>query len=56
MNCPMNGLWNIDNVLYWGIIYPKENLYVDLFDEMEDYTIIIFFLSPRTSEKPNNPI
>ena len=26
MNCPMNGLCNLDNVVYQGIIYPKENV------------------------------
>ena len=26
MNCPMNGLYNLDNVVYQGIIYPKENV------------------------------
>ena len=26
MNCPMNGLCNLDNVIYQGIIYPKENV------------------------------
>ena len=25
-NCPMNGLCNLDNVVYQGIIYPKENV------------------------------
>ena len=25
-NCPMNGLCNLDNVVYQGIIYPKENI------------------------------
>ena len=25
-NCPMNGLCNLDNVVYKGIIYPKENV------------------------------
>ena len=25
MNCPTNGLCNLDNVEYQGIIYPKEN-------------------------------
>ena len=51
MNCPMNGLCNLDNVVYQGIIYPKEN-----FKDRKTYigfrrrngsldTIIIFFLS-----------
>ena len=40
----MNRLCNLENVVYQGIIYPKENvkdkkkktlLYRDLFDEME---------------------
>ena len=41
MNCPMNGLCTLDNVVYQGIIYPKENvkdrknLYRDFVDEME---------------------
>ena len=26
MNCSMNGLCNLDNVVYQGIIYPKENV------------------------------
>ena len=26
MNCPMNGLCNLDDVVYQGIIYPKENV------------------------------
>ena len=26
MNCPMNGLCNLDNVVYQGIIYSKENV------------------------------
>ena len=26
MNCPMNGLCNLDNVVYQGIIYRKENV------------------------------
>ena len=26
MNCPMNGLRNLDNVVYQGVIYPKENV------------------------------
>ena len=26
MSCPMNGLCNLDNVVYQGIIYPKENV------------------------------
>ena len=26
MNCPLNGLCNLDNVVYQEIIYPKENL------------------------------
>ena len=26
INCPMNGLCNLDNVVYQGIIYPKENV------------------------------
>ena len=26
MNCPMNGLCNLDNAVYQGIIYPKENI------------------------------
>ena len=26
MNCPLNGLYNLDNVVYQGIIYPKENV------------------------------
>ena len=26
MNCPMSGLCNLDNVVYQGIIYPKENV------------------------------
>ena len=26
MNCPMNGLCNLDNVVYQGIIYPTENV------------------------------
>ena len=26
MNCPMKGLCNLDNVVYQGIIYPKENV------------------------------
>ena len=26
MNCPINGLCNLDNVVYLGIIYPKENV------------------------------
>ena len=26
MNCPINGLCNLDNVVYQGIIYPKENV------------------------------
>ena len=48
MNCPMNGLCNLDNVIYQGIIYLKENVkdrktyigngYLD--------TLIINFLSP----------
>ena len=25
-NCPMNGLCNLNNVVYQGIIYPKENV------------------------------
>ena len=25
-DCPMNGLWNLDNVVYQGIIYPKEDI------------------------------
>ena len=25
-NCPVNGLCNLDNVVYQGIIYPKENV------------------------------
>ena len=25
-NCPMNGLCNLENVVYQGIIYPKENV------------------------------
>ena len=25
-NCPMNGLCNLNNVVYQGIIYPKENI------------------------------
>ena len=24
--CPMNGLCNLDNVVYQGILYPKENV------------------------------
>ena len=24
--CPMNGLCNLENVVYQGIIYPKENV------------------------------
>ena len=41
INCPMNGLCNLDNVVYQGIIYPKENvkdkkkLYRNFFHEME---------------------
>ena len=41
MNCPMNGLCKLDNIVYEGIIYPKENikdkknLYSDFVDEME---------------------
>ena len=37
----MNGLCNLDNVVYQGIIYPKENvkdkkkLYRNFFHEME---------------------
>ena len=38
----MNGLCNLENVVYQGIIYPKENvkdtkiyMYRHLFDEME---------------------
>ena len=36
--CPMNGLCNLENVVYQGIIFPKENVkstktYID---EMED--------------------
>ena len=36
----MNGLYNLENVVYQGIIYPKENvkdkkkLHRDLLDEM----------------------
>ena len=26
MNCPMNGLCNLDYIVYQGIIYPKENV------------------------------
>ena len=26
INCPMNGLCNLDNVVYQGIIYPKEDV------------------------------
>ena len=26
MNCPMNGLCNLDSVVYQGIICPKENV------------------------------
>ena len=25
-NCPMNGLCNLNNVIYQAIIYPKENI------------------------------
>ena len=25
-NCPLNGLCNLNNVVYQGIIYPKENI------------------------------
>ena len=25
-NCPMNGLCNLNNVVYQGIIYPKKNI------------------------------
>ena len=25
-NCPMNGLYNLNNVVYQGFIYPKENI------------------------------
>ena len=29
MNCPMNGLCNLDNVLCQRIIYPKENVSIE---------------------------
>ena len=64
MNCPMNGLCNLDNVVSQGIIYPKEIVK----DKKETYIGIsstkwksryanqwIFFL-PWISEKPNSPI
>ena len=41
MNCRINGLCNLDNVLYQGILYPKENvkdknnLYRNFLDKME---------------------
>ena len=41
-NCPMNGLCNLNNVVYQGIIYPKENimdkknLYRNFLHEMEN--------------------
>ena len=39
-NCPMNGLCNLNNVVYQGIIYPKcyglKNLYRNFLHEMEN--------------------
>ena len=42
-NCPMNGLCNLNNEVYQGIIYPKENikdkkknLYENFLHEMEN--------------------
>ena len=59
----MNGLCNLDNVVYQGIIYLKENvmdkknLYWNFLHEMENYIreSLIFFLS-WTYETPNSPI
>ena len=42
INCPMKGLCNLKNVVYQGIIFPKENiknknknLYQNFIDEMK---------------------
>ena len=40
INCPMKGLCNLENVVYQGIIFPKENIknkkfYRNFIDEME---------------------
>ena len=61
-NCPMNGLCNLNNVVYQAIIYPKENItdrktYIGISSTKwkERYTNQIFFL-PRTSKTPNSTI
>ena len=56
----MNGLCNINNVVYQGIIYPKDYIIdrkTDFLHKMEREVrkSQIFFLS-RTSKKPNNNI
>ena len=40
IKCPMNGLCNLENVIYQGIIFPKENInnrktYMNFINEME---------------------
>ena len=58
----MNGLRNLNNAVYQGIIYPKENI-IDkkIISEFPPRngkldTRIINFLSPGTSETPNSSI
>ena len=51
-DCPMNGLCNLDNVVYQTIIYPKEDIndrksYIGISLGME----IINFLSPMSIKK-----
>ena len=62
-NCPMNGLCNLNNVIYQAIIYPKENimdkknLYQVDFHEMEGEVFKPqIYLLPRTPKTPYGTI
>ena len=61
MNCPINGLCNLDDVVYQGIIYPKENvkdrnIYIEFPRRNGNLdTLIINFLYPMNIWKTKQP-